>query len=238
MNLEPARMLLLQGAAIPDTIVTLTAPAELTLFDYTSGILQILVLLVGVFALGALGALALTLRKGVIALQSTAERLSGDVKPLLYQATRVSEEANAMVKTVRREVDRVAETTAEISERVRDLTDAASSRVTEVNALLDVLQDEVQDTALSAAANLRGVRVGAVALGAALARGSVAKDLPARRSSGPRIRGRHAETPLFDDEDALDEKMDDALADDEGDDDTEDERHRPYFDSPRRTPRS
>ncbi len=159
---------LLQASVIRDTIVTLTMPAQRTAFDYASGTLQILVLVVGLVALAAMALLALTLRKAVVSLQGTVDRLSADAKPLISQATRVTEEARDVMKRVRGEVDHIADATASVSARLHDLSDAAEARIDEVNALLDVLQDEVQDTALSAAAAVRGARVGAVALGAAL----------------------------------------------------------------------
>jgi uncharacterized protein YoxC len=199
---------LLQSGVIRDTIVTLLVPEPRTAFDYASGTLQILVLIVGLIALGAMGALSLTLRKSVMALQATVDRLAVDVKPLLHQATRVSEDAHDIVKTVRREVDRIADATAEVSERLLDLSDAAENRIDSVNALLDVMQDEVQDTAISAAATLRGARVGAAALGAVLG-----------------LRGRdHTENAPADDSDELDDN-DDALYDElaDGDEDLDDE---------------
>lgn len=209
---------LLQAAVIRDTIVTILVPEPRTAFDYASGTLQILVLIVGLIALGAMGALSLTLRKSVMALQATVDKLAVDVKPLLIQATRVSEDAHDIVKTVRREVDKIADATSEVSERLLDLSDAAEDRIDSVNALLDVMQDEVQNTAISAAATLRGARVGAVALGAVLG-----------------LRGRDAEDSAptdADDGDALDDEydaLDDHLAagdedlDDDADEDVDDE---------------
>jgi uncharacterized protein YoxC len=190
---------LLQSAVIRDTIVTLTMPAQRTAFDYASGTLQILVLIVGLVALASMAAMTLTLRRAMISLQATVDRLAADAKPLLQQATRTSEDARDIVKTVRREVDRIAEATAEVSERLLDLSDLAEDRIDSVSALLDVMQDEVQDTAISAAATLRGARVGAVALGAVLG-----------------LRGRNNDDDASADED--DEELDDDLVDDDYDD--------------------
>lgn len=222
---------LLQSAVTRDTVVALMVKPETTAFDYASGTLQIVVLVVGLFALIAMGLMAITLRKTIASLQTTVDRITADTKPLLHQATRLSEDAHDVVKTVRREVDRLAEATGEVSERILDLSDSAEARIDEVNALIDVMQDEIQDTALSAAAAVRGVRVGAMALGAALGRGGKKKRRPVRKS--PRIRARDEEAsdePFFDedDEDELsvtaerddgDEFDDDELLDDDGSDD-------------------
>ncbi len=246
MAIELEVLLALQAGAMPDTVVSLIIPPEPTLFDYASGTLQILVLVVGFFALGAMAFLALTLRKTVLALQATVDRLTADSKPLLHQATRLSEDAHDIVKTVRREVDKLADVSGDVSERLQDLSDAAGERISEVNALLDVLQDEVQDTALGAVAAARGLKVGAVALGAALVgSGGRSSRRPKARPQSPRIRARDNDdddAPLFDEDTDVDDELEalhDDLVDDVDDgvddvdddiDDDDDDASRPYFD--------
>lgn len=229
MVLSLGFMPLVQASVIRDTIVTLTMPAQRTAFDYASGTLQILVLVVGLIALASMALMTLTLRKAVVSLQGTVERLSADAKPLLSQATRVSEEVRDVVKTVRGEVNRIADASAELSERMLDLSDAAETRINEVNALLDVLQDEVEDTALSAAAAVRGARVGAVALGAAFGL--------RKRPRPPSGKIDKAERSYFDDDDAA-RSDDDADGEYEEEDEFDDEPlneppadERPYLDA-------
>lgn len=161
---------LLQAAVVTrDTIVTLTMPAERTAFDLASGTLQIIVLLAGLAALVAMAASAIALRTAIHKLQETVDRLAADAKPLLAQATRVSEEARDVIKLVRAEAEQVVGVTGEVSARVLDVVDATEERVDRLRALYDVLQAELETTALSAAASVRGWRVGAAALGDALA---------------------------------------------------------------------
>lgn len=229
MVLSLGFMPLVQASVIRDTIVTLTMPAQRTAFDYASGTLQILVLVVGLIALASMALMTLTLRKAVVSLQGTVERLSADAKPLLSQATRVSEEVRDVVKTVRGEVNRIADASAELSERMLDLSDAAETRINEVNALLDVLQDEVEDTALSAAAAVRGARVGAVALGAAFGL--------RKRPRPPSSKIDKVERSYFDDDDAA-RSDDDADGEYEEEDEFDDEPlneppadERPYLDA-------
>ncbi len=220
MVLDLLLMLQPPAAIVRDTIVTLTMPAERTAFDVASGTLQIIVLLVGLVALIAMAITALALKKVIEKLEGTIDRLAADAKPLLHQATRTTEEARDLVKRVRTEAERLAEATGAVSDRLLDVSDAAGERLDQVNALLDVLQDEVQETALSAAATVRGMRVGAVALGAAL--------------TGVRaVRRRAAEDEDEDDADADDVELadddqfdDDAFEDDPSDADPSD---RPYF---------
>ena len=202
---------LLQATTVTrDTIVTLTMPAERTAFDLASGTLQILVLIAGLVALVAMAASAIALRTAIHKLQETVDRLAADAKPLLAQATRVSEEARDVVKLVRAEAEKVVAVTGDVSDRLLDVADAAEQRVDRVRALLDVLQTELEDSTLSAAATVRGWRVGATALGDALA--------------GRRARGRRtAPLPWADaatdddlvDGDEADDDLLDAAADDE-----------------------
>ncbi len=222
----------LQAGLTPDTVVALMVPPEPSAFDYASGVLQILVLIVGFFALGAMALLAITLRKSVVALQSTVDRLTTDIRPLLMQATRLTEDAHDIVKTVRREVDRLSDATGQVSERLLDVSDLAAQRIDDVNALLTVLQDQVQDTALSAVAAVRGLRVSAAGIGDALtgnAPRSVSRRIAMRAA---RIKAREEDQPLFDDEDEevvsdeadleYDVEIEDHLDDDDIDDDDDD----------------
>jgi hypothetical protein len=205
----PLASALLQVTFARDTIVALTMPAERTLFDWASGTLQIVALLAGTAALVAMAASALALRRAVTTLQGTVDRLAADAKPLLHQATRAAEDARDVVKLVRAETEKLAQATGAVSARVLDVTDTAADRLDQVNALLDVLQDEVEDTALSAAATVRGLRVGAVALGAAL---------------GGRRRTRETGDGDAEEQDGADEALD-GVELDGGDD----EADRPYF---------
>ncbi len=255
MAIELEGLLALQVSALPDTVVSLIVAPPLTAFDYASGTLQILVLVIGFFALAAMALLLLTLRKTIVALQGTVDRLTADTKPLLHQATRLTEDAHDMVKTVRREVDRLAEATGEVRERIVDVSDMAKDRIDQVNALLNVLQDEVEDTALGAVAAARGLKVGAVALGAALVGNSSRSARRKSRKQSPRIRAREDATrPLFGEEpetvtyaadseklgdvedvydvDDIDDIYDvnDADLDDVDDDLEDDDDDRPYFD--------
>ncbi len=258
MAIELEILHLLQVGAIPDTVVTLVVAPDPTAFDYAAGTLQILVLVVGFFALATGSLLAITLRRSIVQLQSTVDRLSADVKPLLSQATRLTEDAHDIVKTVRREIDKMADATSEISERLRDVSDVAEQRIDDVNALLTVLQDQVQDTTLSAVAAVRGLRVSAAGIGDALT-GNASRSVSRRNAvRAARINARREAQPFFDDdedEDLLDDvrgdladdlaedsaadivdEMADALEDfvedddDEPDaDDTPDDTDRPYF---------
>ena len=233
---------LLQAAVVTrDTIVTLTMPAERTAFDLASGTLQIIVLLVGLVALVAMAASAIALRTAILKLQETVDRLAADAKPLLAQATRVSEEARDVIKLVRAEAEKVVVVTGEVSERLLDVADAAEERVDRVRALFDVMQTELESTALSAAASMRGWRVGAAALGDALAGRRAQRRRTAPLPWADAARDDVEDEDDVEDDDLADEDVDVAdLAHEDEDDlprprlrrrdvDELDPRERPYF---------
>lgn len=159
---------LLQAAALPDTIVARMVPQR-DLFDWTSGILQIIVLLLAVGMLIALILLALSVRAGVQKVSEQIERLTSQTRPLIERATGIVEDAREVVAMVRTDVERLSETTDEIRERVVDAVENTTHRIDEVNAVLDVLQTKLESTAIGTVSAIHGVRVGARALARGLA---------------------------------------------------------------------
>lgn len=154
--------MLLQSAVARDTIVALTV-ATRSPWDYIEGVVQLVVLAVALVALITVILGALALRRGVTALEAALTTLTTDAKPLIDEATRTVAEARGIVETVRTEVDKTAETVGAIRVRVDDLTQSAADRLEDVNALLDVVQQELEDTVMAATSAVRGVRVGATA---------------------------------------------------------------------------
>ncbi len=161
---------LMQAATVPDTIVARTVPVR-GMFEYASGTLQILVLLLGVGVLVALVLLLLTIRAGIERLQTSVERLSEDVRPLIQSANEVVSDARAVVARVRTDVERLTDAAGAVSEQLLHAAEVTAERVDDVNAVLDVLQDELEDVALSTVAKVRGVSVGAQLISAAFGRG-------------------------------------------------------------------
>ena len=154
----PAR--LLQAAAFPDTIIARTLP-ERGMLEWTSGVLQIVVLILGIGVLIATILLILSLRAGVRRFNETVDRLATETTPLLANATAIVGDAREVVSMLRTDVERVTDAAEALSEQLLDAADRTARRVDDVNAVLDVLQDELEDTALSAVSAIRGVRVGA-----------------------------------------------------------------------------
>ncbi len=160
---------LLQAAAFPDTIIARTIP-ERGVLEWTSGVLQIIVLILGVGVLVATILLIMSMRTGVRQVTETVDRLSTETKPLLANATAIVGDAREVVAMLRTDVERIRGAAAALSEQLLDAADTTARRVDDVNAVLDVLQDELEDTALSAVSAIRGVRVGASDLTAGMRR--------------------------------------------------------------------
>ena len=163
----PVLTRLLQAAAFPDTIIARTIP-ERGMLEWTSGVLQIVVLILGIGVLIATILLILSMRAGVQKFNQTVDRLSTETKPLLANATAIVGDAREVVAMLRTDIERVTEAAEALSEQLLGAADATVRRVDNVNAVLDVLQDELEDTALSAVSAIRGVRVGAGALTAGM----------------------------------------------------------------------
>ncbi len=70
------------------------------------------------------------------------------------------EAARAMVGNVRGEVDQIVATARDVRERVSGAAGALDERVRDLEAVLDVLQEEVEETALDVASALRATRRG------------------------------------------------------------------------------
>jgi len=151
---------LLQAATFPDTIIARTIP-ERGMLEWTSGVLQVVVLLLGIGVLIATILLILSMRAGVRKFNETVDKLTTDAKPLLANATAIVGDTREVVAMLRTDVERVTYAAETLSERLLDAAETTARRVDDVNAVLDVLQDELEDSALSAVSAIRGIRVGA-----------------------------------------------------------------------------
>ena len=151
---------LLQSVTVPDTIIARTIP-DRGVLEWTSGLLEILVLLLAVGALASLILLLTAMRDGVKQLNGTLERLTNATQPMLSNARAIVEDARDMVATVKRDVSTISGAAAAMGETIRDAADTTAQRIDEVNAVLDVVQEELEETAITAITAVRGVRLGA-----------------------------------------------------------------------------
>ena len=97
-----------------------------------------------------LGVFAMPLVRSIGRLSGILERLlvslERDAVPLLESTKSMVSEANQVAAKLRDEVDGIVDTSQEVRDRVMNAVDAAEDRLQDLDALLNVLQDEVEDT--------------------------------------------------------------------------------------------
>jgi hypothetical protein len=95
----------------------------------------------------------------------TVQRFSGvlqqEVLPVVQSARRIADQATAVGDTVRSEVSGMVDTSRELRGRILRAADATETRLNDLEALLDVVYEEVEDTVLDVTAALRTTRRGA-----------------------------------------------------------------------------
>jgi len=100
------------------------------------------------------------LRNGLAALEALTETLDKDGKPAVQSFRTLIDDASAVVATVKSEVDGLADTSKGIRKRAERAATSIEDRIRDIEALVDVVQEEVEDTALDVAAALRTTRRG------------------------------------------------------------------------------
>jgi uncharacterized protein YoxC len=98
------------------------------------------------------------------ALERLLNALEKDSQPLIENAKSLVTEANQVAVKLRSEIDGVVETSQDIRTRVRNAAEAAEDRLLNLEALFDVLQEEMEETVLDVAAALRTTRRGTTIL--------------------------------------------------------------------------
>lgn len=100
------------------------------------------------------------LRNLLTILDALTKSLEHDGKPTIQSLKSLIEDASAVVATVRSEVDGLAETSKGIRKRAENAAASIDDRLRDLEALVDVVQEEVEETALDIAAALRTTRRG------------------------------------------------------------------------------
>src|SRR5256885_7137400 len=114
---------------------------------------------------GVLGALSLAvLAAAGVVLAAThlvaARRLEQFARLLEQLAGPAVSDVRQLIATIRTEAEGLAGTSRELRGRIVKAADAAEARLQDLDALLDVVQEEVESAVLDVAATLRGVRRG------------------------------------------------------------------------------
>jgi methyl-accepting chemotaxis protein len=154
---------MLPQAVTGDTLVARLI-SERGVLEWTNGILQFIVLVLGVVGLVIAVWLLMTVRQSVNRLNVLMEQFAVEVRPLVARATEVVSDTREVVAMLRTDVERVTGAASEVSAQLLRAADITATRVDEVNAVLEVLQTEVEHTALDAASTMRGLAAGTRAL--------------------------------------------------------------------------
>ena len=182
MSLDPLiSSWLIQAGAVRDTIVTIPARSWL---DYTNGALQLIVLVLAVVVLAATAYMVISLKKGFDALKGTVEKLVEESRPIIKQASLVAEDAREVVAMIKTDVERVTDAAGAVSEQLLDIAASTERRMDDINAVMDVVQGEIEETVLSTVATVRGVRLGSRAIAGAMIprRGKSTRAMPRARN--------------------------------------------------------
>lgn len=101
------------------------------------------------------------LRRAVTALERFADTIQKEIVPAVQSARTVVEQATQVAGRVKGEVEAIVDTSKDLRAKVHRAANAAEVRLTDLETLLDVVYEEVEDTALDVAAALRTTRRGA-----------------------------------------------------------------------------
>ena len=96
----------------------------------------------------------------VLLLRTLTKTFNKDGKPAIQSLRAMIDEASSVVTTVKSEVNGLAETSKDIRKRTERAARSIEDRLHDIETLVDVVQEEVEDTALDVAAALRTTRRG------------------------------------------------------------------------------
>jgi uncharacterized protein YoxC len=96
---------------------------------------------------------------------ASTEGLQDQLQPVLRHAERASEDIQSIVSGLRTDASELGRTMRRASQSTARMIDLAEERVAEVSALLEVVQEEAEETFFSTASLLRGLRAGKRARG-------------------------------------------------------------------------
>jgi uncharacterized protein YoxC len=156
-----AGSLLVQAAAtLPDTLFTKTVATQRGWFEQLTAIASGLVSLSLLVLTVALVPAAWNFRKSYKKISDLLDKVYADINPLTKHASAIADNVDYITTSVRVDMQRVNQTISAANQRLREAVDLTEQRMNEFNALLKVVQQEAEDTFVSTAAMVRGVRKG------------------------------------------------------------------------------
>ena len=116
-------------------------------------------LMLAVFGIAA-AMLLRDLRRAVSEVGTITRLLESDGKPTVESLRQLIDDAAGVVGVIKSEVDGLADTSQGLRKRAEGMAISVEDRLRDIEALIDVVQEEVEDTALDIAAALRTTRRG------------------------------------------------------------------------------
>lgn len=150
---------------VADTPVVKMVTASPTAFERISGVASGLVSITLLVLTVALVPAAWNFRKSYKRINELLDRVYGDVNPIMRHVSAIADDVNYITTSVRVDVQEVNRTVAAANAKVRAAMDEAEEQLRELRAFLAVVQAEAEDTFVTTASTVRGVRAGAEALG-------------------------------------------------------------------------
>jgi hypothetical protein len=115
---------------------------------------------VGVVSAISLAIIAVAALVTAAAITGAAVGIRAAVKALKGFAGPAITDVRQLIGSIRTEADALVGTSRDVRQRIVRAVDAAEERLTSLDALAEVVQDELEETALDAAATMRNVRRG------------------------------------------------------------------------------
>jgi hypothetical protein len=151
---------LLQGAAtLPDTIVT----KQVVVSGWFGKVASVASGLVSIVLLVLLVVLVLVALKIQAKVGHLMDRLAVDITPIARHASSIADNVDYITTSVRTDVQQVSQTIQIANDRLNEALALSERRLRELSALLQVVQEEAENTFVSTAATVRAVRAGALA---------------------------------------------------------------------------
>lgn len=151
-------------AVLGDTLVVRQVPVPPTTFQQVTGVASGIVSIVLCLAVLSIFPAALYLRAQVTRATASLTKAQGDAAPLLREAVALLTDLRAIATSARADAGTIHQAVVDADAGVRAVRQRVESRLAEIDALIEVVQDEVSDVFVSTAAAARGVRAGAAAL--------------------------------------------------------------------------
>ena len=155
-----AWLLQLQQAVV-DTPVVRMVSSERGWFETVTGVASGVMTITLLALTIALVPAAWNFRKSHKKVSELLDRVYGDINPIVRHLSTIADNVDYITTSIRVDVQQVNQTIAGANQRLNHAVALAEQRLNEFNALIQVVQQEAEDTFVSTASTVRGVREGA-----------------------------------------------------------------------------